>query len=114
MARMTSKTSTRMPDWMMALRNLSAGAAANNLTSRNQSVSGTQSGSTIRSDGADDLEGLDEDAGLDDGAAQFVCRSCGQQFDQPKPISKWDSIRLNNQRAFKKGELDILVTTKGF
>lgn len=68
----------------------------------------------IADDGADDLEDPDEDAGLDDGAAQFVCRSCGQQFDQPKPISKWDSIRLNNQRAFKKGELNILVTTKGF
>lgn len=68
----------------------------------------------IADDGADDLEDPDEDAGLDDGAAQFVCRDCGKRFDQPKPISKWDSIRHNNQRAFKKGELDILVTTKGF
>lgn len=68
----------------------------------------------IADDGADDIEDPDEDAGLDDGAAQFVCRDCGKQFDQPKPISKWDAIRHNNQRAFKKGELDILVTTKGF
>lgn len=49
-----------------------------------------------------------------DGATQFVCRGCGKRFSQPKPISNWDSIRHNNQRAFKKGELDILVTTKGF
>lgn len=68
----------------------------------------------IADDGADDLEDPDEDAGLDDGAAQFVCRNCGQRFAQPKPISKWDAIRHNNQSAFKKGELDILVTTKGF
>lgn len=68
----------------------------------------------IADDGADDIEDPDEAAGLDDGAAQFVCRDCGKRFDQPKAISKWDAIRHNNQRAFKKGELDILVTTKGF
>lgn len=64
----------------------------------------------IADDGADDIEDPDED----DGAAQFVCRVCGKQFDQPQMIGKWDAIRHNNQRAFKKGELDILVTTKGF
>lgn len=84
----------------------------------------------IADDGADDLEDPDEDADLDDNAdglnatnkgalpgvkaAKFVCRSCGKRFDKPKEMGKWDAIRHNNQRAFKKGELDILVTTKGF
>jgi ATP-dependent DNA helicase RecQ len=69
---------------------------------------------TIVDDGADDIEDPDEDAELDDGTAQLVCRNCGQRFVDPKSIGRWNSIRHENQRAFKKGELDILVTTKGF
>lgn len=45
-----------------------------------------------------------------------LCRHCGHEFngDQTASPTDYDAITRRNQRAFKRGNLDILVATKGF
>lgn len=62
-------------------------------------------------DGAD---GLDDDYDNDDGQTRYICRECDTRFSKYSSPGKWDVIRHENQRAFKRGDLDVLVTTKGF
>ena len=58
---------------------------------------------------ADDAE--DDD---DTGQIRFICRDCGTRFSSPGKKGNWEAIRHENQRAFKRGDLEVLVTTKGF
>jgi ATP-dependent DNA helicase RecQ len=58
-----------------------------------------------------DVEGENEG---DTGQIRYICRNCGTRFSSPGKAGNWDAVRHENQRAFKRGDLDILVTTKGF
>lgn len=67
------------------------------------------------SDDEDDGVGtLDAEDDGDGGQVRYICRDCGSRFSSPSTAGNWEAVRHENQRAFKRGELDILVSTKGF
>ena len=43
-----------------------------------------------------------------------ICQNCGHQFAKPTKPASWEKSLRKNQEAFKFGDLDVLVATKGF
>jgi ATP-dependent DNA helicase RecQ len=64
---------------------------------------------------ADDAEaGLEEALEDDETSGGKICIICKSRFDEPLKPKKWEALTNENQKAFKRSELDLLVSTKGF
>lgn len=57
---------------------------------------------------------LEEELEEDEISGGKICIICKNRFDEPLKPRKWETLTHENQIAFKRGELDLLVSTKGF
>lgn len=60
------------------------------------------------------VEQIDDDREENKKGSEKICMICRNRFEEPLKPKKWESLTKENQKAFKQGELDLLISTKGF